>query len=467
MTDDSPPVARIDPAPSWSPIWLVPLAAAALAGILGWQSWGALGTSIEIAFEQGHGIKTGDTLRYKGIVAGEVTAMTFADRLGGVSVEVTLDSAATSLAVAGSRFWIVRPRFGWTGITGLDTLIGDRYLGVIPGDGPERRQFVGLDQAPIPDALLPGLDIKLEGTSRGSIVAGSPVTYRRIHVGSVLSVSLASDSRSVEILARIRQEYSALIQEGTRFWETSGVGLDVGLTGAAFHLESLESLVRGGVSLATPTADGARVSTGHRFDLDSKPESAWLAWRPAVPIGHSLLPPGTSVPHPRRVQLSWRQGTLWSGDEVREGWGLPLSGALLAPADLLTAPEKADEASAALEVAGLRLPVESAADIVTPGLATRSMPEGAGMQAWPRAQQRVPTQPEDCLVVADPGSAPLSIAPGGFDVTDDGWHVDRALPVDKRWHGAPVLARKDGRLIGILLVESGGARVVPLPRLLP
>jgi hypothetical protein len=61
----------------------------------------------------------------------------------------------------------------------------------------------------------------------------------------------------------------------------------------------------------------------------------------------------------------------------------------------------------------------------------------------------------------------LSLAPGGLDAQDDGWHIDRALPLDARWHGAPVLAREDGRLIGIVLVEAEGARVIPLPKLLP
>lgn len=467
MTDDSPPLAHVDPAPSWSPIWIVPVIAALLAGVLAFQSLGVLGTSIRVSFEQGYGIQVGDTLRYRGIIAGEVTAMSYTDDVDGVTLDITLDTDATDLARVGSRFWVVRPLVGWAGITGLDTLVGNRYLGVIPGSGPPQRQFVGLNQPPIEDALMPGLDITLEGSTRGSIAPGSPVTYRRIQVGSVLSVSLASDSRSVEVLARIREKYAALIQKGTRFWETSGVGLDVGITGASFHLESLESLVHGGVSLAVPQGELEQVSTGHRFTLSTHPKEAWLTWRPSVPIGNSLLPPGSPVPHPRRAQLSWTEGTLWSGDEVLEGWALPITGAILAPADILTPDQGADTGSGLLEVAGLNLPLDQPADEVGPGLATRPFPADEDVQIWPRARQRVPAGPEDCLVLTDPGSPPLSLAPGGLELKEDGWHIDRALPLDARWHGAPVLARKDGQLIGIVLVEDKGSRIVPLPRLVP
>ncbi len=466
MTDDTPPVARVDPAPRWSAVWLVPLAAAALAGVLGWQSWGARGTTVHIRFEHGHGLRAGDTLRHRGIVAGEVVDVSYAAGEDGVRVALALAPDAEGLARVGSRFWVVRPSFGWAGVTGLDTLVGDRYLEVIPGGGPPQRHFVGLDRPPIPDALLPGLDIVLEGSSRGSLVAGSPVTYRRIQVGSVLSVSLASDGRSVEVQARIREEYAALVRPGTRFWETSGVGLDVGITGASLHLESLESLVRGGVALATP-GEGERVSTGHRFTLATRPDPAWLTWRPSIPIGHSLLPPGAPVPHPRRAQLAWQEGRLWSSDERREGWVLGVPGAMLGPADLLTAPEDAHADSAVIEVAGRAVPLAGDPTAVADGLARRPAPDDLDLPAWPRALQRAPDGPEDCLAVTDPGSPPLTLAPGALEATDEGWLVDRAIPLDDRWHGAPVLARSDGRLIGLVVVESEGARVVPLPRPLP
>ena len=57
---------------------------APLAAVLGWQSWGARGTTVHIRFEDGHGLRTGDTLRHLGIIAGEVRDVRYAERGQGV-----------------------------------------------------------------------------------------------------------------------------------------------------------------------------------------------------------------------------------------------------------------------------------------------------------------------------------------------------------------------------------------------
>jgi len=146
---------------------------------------------------------------------------------------------------------------------------------------------------------------------------------------------------------------------------------------------------------------------------------------------------------------------------------LALPGALLGPADLLQPAAAAHKDSAQLEVGGSSLPLLERCEEPCPGLALRPQVSLPGVAAWPRSQQRAPEGPEDCLLVTEPGSSPLSLAPGALQAGDDGWHIDPALPVDESWHGAPVLARSDGRLIGLVLVDDDVARVVPLPRPLP
>ena len=466
------PTAELATRGRWGIVWLVPLLAAAMAVYLGWEAWGGQRATIQVSFEDGHGLRVGNTLRHRGIVAGEVTDVRHGPGLTDILVDIALEPDAADLARVGSRFWIAQPRFGWAGISGLDTLVGDSYVIVIPGDGAAQRTFVGLDEPPIRDALAPGLDITLQATRRGSAGPGSPVSYRGMQVGSVLSVSLASDGRSVDLAVRIRKEYAGLVTPGTRFWETSGLGLDLGITGASLHLASLESLVRGGVSLATPPddADAERVSTGHRFTLHPKPEGDWLDWRPPVAVGHSLLPAGAAVPSPLRAAQSWKEGRLWSlltQDEQRDGWVLVVPGALLGPADLLQPADDAREDSARLELAGHGLPLAGRVDEPAPGLAVRPLPDDVVLAPWPRSRQRAPDAPEDCLLVAEPGAPPLSLAPGALEAGPDGWTIDPALPVDKRWHGAPVLSRRDGQLIGLVLADDNGARVVPLPSPLP
>lgn len=462
------PTAQVDTGPRFSPIWIVPVLAAILAASLSWQAWGESGLPVTILFEQGHGLRPGDTVRHLGIVVGKVDTVSLASDRDGIEVRSLLDPGAEHLARAGSRFWIVRPEFGVGAIAGLDTLVGNRYIAVLTGSGAAQSHFIGLSQAPIGDALHPGLDITLEGPTRGSLVPGSPLIYRRIQVGSVLSLSLSSDGRTVEVQARVRREFAGLIRRDTRFWDAGGLTLDVGLSGVRVHLDTLETLIRGGVSLAVPEGTAEPVSAGHRFILHREPESAWLEWQPTVAVGQTALPAGSPLPRPARATLTWEQGLLWSSSHSREGWVLGLQGGLLAPADLLDPGGNADEGTPRLQVAGVAYPVNAPANSPAPGLSVLALGVTTGLPAWPRERQRRPDAPEDCLAVGDSSTPPLSLSVGRFTAESGSWLVDEAVPLGRRWHGAAVMARSDGRLIGLLLItDDDEARVVTLPHPLP
>ncbi len=66
------------------------------------------------------------------------------------------------------------------------------------------------------------------------------------------------------------------------------------------------------------------------------------------------------------------------------------------------------------------------------------------------------------MAIGDQASAPLSLAAARLSAGPDVWQVDPALAIDPTWHGASVVARADGELIGMLLVEPGEPAVVAL-----
>ncbi len=444
---------------SW--IWLVPLLAAILVGWIGYRAWHLRGTVISIHLDEGYDLRAGDDVRFRGIAVGTIRSIVLNKELEGIEIKAALHSNASGLARAGSRFWVVRPQLDVTGVAGLETIVGPRYLAVIPGDGPPSDRFVGLNEPPFVESIEPGdLEITLATSRRGSLRAGAPVLYRQVQVGTILSVGLASDSASVEARVRIHKPYVRLIRSETRFWNAGGIDATFGIRGMSIQTESIESLLAGGVGLATPPFAGEVVHNGHRFSLSEKAEEEWLSWEPAIPIGSSLLPAGATMPTPMRAVIGWKEGRWLKSDRSRQGWVLQTKSGLLGPADLFAPGESAGEDAVLLEVAGQSIALQGDHQEYVGGLAV--LPERISNNVWPSADRRNATEPEDCLVFADPATKPMPLAASRLTKVEGKWQIDSALGLDEMWHGAPVIARKDGTLVGLMLIEDESAVVAML-----
>ncbi len=462
------PEAVLRPERRLSLVWIVPVAALLLAAWLGLSAWRQRGLIVNVHLPEGHGLMVGAAVRYRGVAVGEVRGIEITDGLDGVVATVGLTVQADGLARSGTRFWVVRPRLNLTGIEGLETLVGPRYLAVAPAtlpapDSPRserQREFVGLAEPPVVESIEPGdIEILLETDRRGSVHTGASVTYRQMPIGTVLSVGLSGDASVVEVRVHVAKAFRSLVREGTRFWDAGGIRIDGSLTGLSIEVDSLEEANSGGVALATPPIDeaGTEVRTGHRFRLHDAADDEWLEWETTVAVGSALLPPGAGLPHPLRAVIGWEQGFIFKGTRTRHGWVLQRPDGLLGPADLLAAPPgKSEEENAVrLEVAGRAVPLAE----IAPDQLLAILPVQVSDHVWPDRRVRRPADPEDCIAVADPTAPPLPLTAARLAPVGDAWRVDPALPVDGTWHGAAVLSRADGRLIGMLLVEKNGARI--------
>jgi len=458
------PVARVEPIRRLSLAWLVPALALLFVGVIVTRSMMMRGTTISVQLANGHGLKSGDALRYQGIVAGEVTSVTLNERGPGVLAEIRLVPEAEMVARAGSRFWVVRPQVGLEGIAGIETIVGPRYLAVIPGEGLSQRNFVGLSEPPVVDVIeSDDLEIMLFAQQRGSIRKGAPVLYRQVRVGTVLSVALASDSSAVEARVHIESAFRQLVRPESKFWDSSGVEAEAKITGFSVRVPSLTALISGGVSFATPGESGSPVSTGHRFMLEAEANEEWLEWEPAILVGSVHLPAGAPMPVPLRAKMAWREGRFWKSAEMRQGWVLLTERGLLGPADLFTPSEKADQDSVVLEVAGTRLALDAAPTADAGGVTL--FPGRVDGDVWPTERLRRADAPEECIAVADASDQPFPLSVARLTALDGAWGIDPALSIDASWHGAMVVARSDGRIIGVIVFDDDEdeARIMPIP----
>ncbi len=464
------PEARISPRRRWSWVWVLPLFAVISAFSLIYASWNQRGVPIHLQFQQGHGLKAGDVLRYRGIEIGHVHQVRLTSDLKNVQVEVRLNSSAIAVAREGSRFWIVRPQLSLSGITGLETVVGAHYLTVLPGQGNYQTNFIGLDHPPLTETMeAGGLEIILRTNGRGDLRQGAPVTYRQVVIGTLLSVDLAKDASAVEVRAYIKPNYLALIREGTLFWKTSGAKLSAGwISGLSLEVESVESLMTGGVTIAIPPHAGQPVSSGQVFTLHDKSQPEWLEWVPYLPVNQPYAQMATERPRPLLATLTWKYRNYfkWWQSGQRQGWVLPMKNGLLGPSDLLKLPPDAQSNTTYLTVGEIKMLLgEQATDYVT-GLAI--LPYQHDYTTWPSHRQRFAEQPEDTLIVTDFNRAARFITADHYRVIPPGdWQLDSTLSVDHQWHGACVVAAKDGALLGIVTVEDSQAKVILLPTVIP
>jgi len=267
-------------------VWVVPILTLVVGGWMIYRDVLDKGPEITIEFADGQGIEPDRTmLEYKGVSVGTVSGVKLKEDLSGVMVTVRLDKSATALASNGSEFWIVRPEVSLTGIRGLETLVTGVRLNVIPGHGPPATTFQGLEQAPVVETTSSGRAFVLVCDRLGALTPGAAVFYREMKVGVVESNRLADDSTAVLVKIRVFTPYVALVRTNTQFWNTGGLSLDIGLFGAEMKNTSIESLINGSVSFATPDGELApEAAEGAQFPLRNEGGGDWLKWRPSIPL---------------------------------------------------------------------------------------------------------------------------------------------------------------------------------------
>ncbi len=118
--------------------------------------------------------------------------------------------------------------------------------------GEKAREFVGEEEPQfIPDEEN-GTRFVLTAEELGSLVEGTPVLLRGIEVGEVLDTELDANADGVSIPVFIRKPFDALVKRQTRFWDSSGIALDLNAEGFSVRAQSVRSVLAGGINFYTP-----------------------------------------------------------------------------------------------------------------------------------------------------------------------------------------------------------------------
>ncbi|PIE57712.1 MAG: hypothetical protein CSA33_06600 [Desulfobulbus propionicus] len=215
------------------------------------------GLDMHLQLASGEGIVTGKTkVMYRGLKVGVVKEVILNnDDLHTVTARILLDPRAKAVLRQNTKFWVIKPEVGLTGINNLETLLGGMYITFSIGTGGYRDSFI-VEPGPMPKpASRGGKYFKLTSADSGSLAIGAPVLYKKLQVGEITNITLNPDGSKVLVIFLVYNEYAQLVRNNSVFWNVSGIHIDGSITDIKVHLNSLQTVLAGGISFLTPAQE--------------------------------------------------------------------------------------------------------------------------------------------------------------------------------------------------------------------
>ena len=154
----------------------------------------------------------------------------------------------------GTQFWLAKPNLSLSGVSDMDALLGGSYItfNLYSQASEDKTNFRLLTSPPAKHASASGLQLSLLTDSASVATPGSRVSYRGISVGQVDNIVLDKELDKVRVNITIDEEHASLIQANTRFYNASGITVNGGISDFVVKTESIDAILRGGISLYNP-----------------------------------------------------------------------------------------------------------------------------------------------------------------------------------------------------------------------
>ena len=250
-------------------IWIICFTAIVAGSSLTYKWYRQLGTDIYISFNDVSGLVPNQSkVLYHGVQIGSVNDIDLDPESGKPRIKVRMNKQSMKIIGKDSKFWVVRPEFSLGSVHNLSTISTGDYVDVFPVAGPPAVSFVGLNEMPVEHKFSSGLKITLKATNIAGIEIGTGVLYNELEIGEVGEMSLAADGRTILLTVYIDKPYARVVRKGSIFGNVSGFHADIHIFGGSkITLNSVRTLIRGGIKLITPNINASPAKNGDTFRL--------------------------------------------------------------------------------------------------------------------------------------------------------------------------------------------------------
>jgi len=233
-------------------IWIVPFIAMIIAGWLAYQYYSELGPEIEIIFPSNEGLKEGQSqIKYKDVPVGTITKIKLEKDGHGVVVVARMEKGAEPYLNDNTKFWIVKPELGVSGISGLDTLISGNYIGLYARKGgTAQRKFIGLDR-PYHSEKKGSYYILKSQKGNSSVKAGTPIYLKNLKAGRVEYVMMGLNDIFVDVIIFIEKEFVPYVHTDSKFWVRSTLDAELMDGSLDINVAPFSDLLQGAIEFST------------------------------------------------------------------------------------------------------------------------------------------------------------------------------------------------------------------------
>ena len=246
-------------------------------------------------------------VHHLGVVVGKVLSYELAEDDSGVEVQILIDKPYVHLVRKNSLFWNfsgihVNLRDIYDPTVRVGSLASLLAGGIAFANPPEPADAAPADAVFELHRERPNVINEMAAEEAGEfkvfltaddlsgVGEGDPVLYREIEIGRVRETRLNAAADGVEIRLGIAAAHTGLIRANSVFWNASGLKLNLGdLVDASVEVESLKTLLAGGIALANPSVPGPRAESGATYKLQADRPEALFRQEQATEALHIVL----------------------------------------------------------------------------------------------------------------------------------------------------------------------------------
>lgn len=257
MSNSTQTEANIKKPNQISAIWIVPIVAFAIALWMLFQFINNKGPEITIIMPTAEGISIGKTeIKLLNVKVGIVTDITLSKNYDYIQIKAQINKDTERMLNDQTQFWVVKPRIGSAGVSGLETILSGAYIQIQPGESTTSKlNFTALELPPVAPLSSKGIRVVLSHDKAGKLNIGDPVTYQGFTVGRVEKTSFDLAEKKALYQLFILEPYNGLLLSGSQFWLTSGIDVKLNADGFNVQVDSLQSLLSGGVTFGVPAGE--------------------------------------------------------------------------------------------------------------------------------------------------------------------------------------------------------------------